>query len=154
MLTGEQQSGRAGRRVLEQVLLQQRQKRRRHVDGPDAARCLRRAHDATALPAGANAPATTSLVDLAADLDPAVDAVDVERRSSSSSPWRRRTNAARTMSNRRRSGMASLITAISSREACTATRLTGAEPAPRFLGGARSISSSSSADWSRERSSR
>ena len=47
-----------------------------------------------------------------------------------------------------------MMTASSSRVAGTATRLTGADPAPRIFGGARTISSSSSADWRIERSSR
>ena len=47
-----------------------------------------------------------------------------------------------------------VITAISSTVAGTATRLTAAVPAPRIFGGARSISSSSSAAWSSERSRR
>ncbi len=77
-----------------------------------------------------------------------------ERRSSSSSPWRRPTNAASTMRSLRWSGIASVMTSISSRVAGTAIRWTRAVLAPRIFGGARSMSSSSSAATSIERSSR
>ena len=58
------------------------------------------------------------------------------------------------MSSLRWSGIASVMTSSSSRVAGTAIRVTSAVLAPRIFGGARSISSSSSAATSIERSSR
>lgn len=59
---------------------------------------------------------------------------------------------ASTISSRRRSDIASVMTAISSKVAGTATLRTAAVLAPRIFGGARSISSCSAAAWSSERS--
>lgn len=67
------------------------------------------------------------------------------RRSSSASPSLRPMNEASTMKSFSRCGMLSMMMASSSKVAGFATRLTRAVLAPRIFGGARSMSSSSSA---------
>ena len=81
------------------------------MDGPDAARRLGRANDPAALRAGANSTCDEVLIDLAADLDPAGDAVDVGASKLEQLALAQPTKAARTMRSRRWSGMALVMVA-------------------------------------------